>query len=229
MWKNLKGYFVVEEEGKPKAAKTLPNNKIKGPAASGTTSPKTSSSAPAAPPSSSGAVAGSVNDRSIKVLMEAMEAANLPGFDYLEYKKSLQNLKKMNFTDEIRFQTAYTAAQSMGVLPEQLQQSAQHYLDVLDKEHKKFSQALQGQRQQQIGAREQELDQIDADIKRQEAKIKELQAQIAKSKAKQSKLKSTIEGSVSKLTKTQADFEATLAVITDGIKADMASMKNFLK
>ena len=228
MWKNLKSYFIVEEEGSPKAAKTLPNKSKPTAGKPAPASPKATPAAPAAAPSKS-SVTGSVNDRSVKVLMEAMEAANLPGFDYLEYKKSLQNLKKMDFTDSIRFQTAYATAQSMGVTPAQLQESAQHYLDVLGKEHKKFSNALSGQRAAQVSDKETKLKQIDADMKRQEAKIKELQAQIDKSRAEQEKLRKSIKGSVDKLAKTQADFETTLSVITDGIRKDMANMKEFLK
>ncbi|TXF88484.1 hypothetical protein FUA23_14455 [Neolewinella aurantiaca] len=228
MWKNLKSYFIVEEEGGPKVAKTLPDKSKPVEGAKGSATPKGAPVAPAPPPAQR-TVSGSVNDRSVKVLMEAMEANNLPGFDYLEYKKSLQNLKKMDFTDSIRFQTAFATAQSMGVTPGHLQESAQHYLSVLENEHKKFSNALKAQRAAQVNNKEAKLQQIDADIKRQEAKIKELQSQIEKSRAEQTKLRETIKGSVDKLAKTQADFETTLSVITDGIRKDMANMKEFLK
>ena len=228
MWKNLKSYFIVEEDNGTKAAKTLPDRSKPAPATKNPAPPKASSPAPAAAPPKA-AVAGSVNDRSVKVLMEAMEAANLPGFDYLEFKKSLQNLKKMDFTDSIRFQTAYATAQSMGVTPAQLQESAQHYLDVLGKEQQKFARALSGQRAAQVNDKEIKLQQIDADVKRQEAKIKELQAQIEKSRAEQTKLRESIKKNVDKLAKTQADFETTLGVITDGIHQDIKSMKEFLK
>lgn len=226
MWKNLKSYFIVEEEdGKKPSGSTIPNKGPK-PVAKSSASPKGTPPAPAAAPSS---IKGSVNDRSVKVLMEAMEAANLPGFDYLEYKKALQNLKKMDFTDSVRFQTAFAAAQSMGVTPKQLQDSAQHYLTVLDAEHKKFSAALAGQRNAQVSDKENQLKQLDGDIKRQEDKIKELQAQIEKSRKEQAKLRATIEKSTGKLVKTQADFETTIKVITDGIRQDMAHMAEFLK
>ena len=227
MWKNLKSYFIVEEEGGPKAARTLPNKSKPSPGVKTPASPKATPPAPASAPAKT--PTGSVNDRSVKVLMEAMEAANLPGFDYLEFKKSLQNLKKMDFSDPIRFQTAYATAQSMGVTPGQLQESAQHYLDVLSKEHKKFSNALSGQRAAQVNDKEAKLKQIDAEVKRQEAKIKELQAQIEKSRSEQTKLRDSIKKNVDKLAKTQANFETTLSVITDGIKKDMANMREFLK
>jgi hypothetical protein len=225
MWKNLKSYFIVEEKGKPgrpSAAKSPAGKSAK----SSPASPKASSTAPASAPTS---VSGNVNDRFVKVLMEAMEAANLPGFDYLEYKKSLQNLKKMNFTDSVRFQTAFAGAQSMGVTPQQLQDSAQHYLNTLSAEQKKFSKALAGQRSQQVSDKEGQLKQIDADVGRQEAKIKELQAQIEQAKAAQAKLRKTIKGSVDKLAKTQADFETTFKIITDGIEQDKVYMAEFLK
>lgn len=225
MWKNLKSYFIVEEEGKQQASST-----DKKPAGKSTTptsaSPQAPSTAPASAPSS---LSGNVNDRFVKVLMEAMEAANLPGFDYLEYKKSLQNLKKMNFTDSVRYQTAFATAQSMGVTPQQLQDSAQHYLNTLNAEQKKFSVALAGQRAQQISDKESQLKQIDAEVQRQEAKIKELQTQIEQAKAEQAKLRKTIKGSVDKLAKTQADFETTFKIITDGIEHDKARMAEFLK
>ncbi|MEO0733615.1 MAG: hypothetical protein AAFZ52_12335 [Bacteroidota bacterium] len=219
MWKNLKGLFVVEEEGKKKTAPAKPSP-----------APKKPSPAPAAAPSTpSVSVSGNVNDRFVKVLLEAMEKANQPGFDYLEYKKALQNLKRMNFTDAVRFQTAYATAQSMGVTPKALMDSAQHYLTVLGEEEKKFAAALKGQRAQQVGDRENQLKSLDASIKQQEEQIKALQEKIAKTKAEQKKLRDSMNKSTAKLTKTQADFEETYAVITGGIREDVTKMQEFLK
>ena len=161
--------------------------------------------------------------------MEAMETANLPGFDYLEYKKALQNLKKMNFTDSVRFQTAYATAQSMGVTPKALLDSAQHYLQTLKKEESKFAQALKGQRAQQVSDKEAQLKQLDSSIQQQEAKIKELQDAIKKTKAEQQKLRSTISKSTEKLSKTQADFQATYQLIAGEIQTDIESMQEYLK
>ena len=227
MWKNLKGYFIVEEDEPKKTAKA-PAAKSTKPSAANT--PINPAATPEAAPIPSATVnPGSVNDKSVKVLMEAMENANLPGFDYLEYKKALQNLKKMNFTDEVRFQTAYAAAQSMGVTPQQLEESASHYLGVLKKEEEKFNQALSTQRSSQVGSKEERVKQLTASIQQQEARIKEMEAQIKKAKAEQQKLKDTITRSTAKLSQTQADFQATLAVITKGIETDRSNIRTFLK
>lgn len=232
---NIRSIFFEDDKGGKTPAKS---SSAKQPEKKSPASSKPASAPAAAPPSApiaripssaSGPVTGGVSERFIKVLMAAMEAANLPGFDYLEYKKSLQNLKKMNFTDDVRFQTAYTAAQSMGVTPGQLAESAQHYLDTLAKEQAKFSQALAGQQAQQVGNKREQVKQLAGSVARQEAKIKELQAEIAKTKAKQQKLQEDIENSTSKLRQTKADFETTYQVLTEGIRKDVQSMKEYLK
>jgi len=233
MWKNLKSYFIVEEDTPKKAGSKAAATKMKpGIGGKGKATPSTPSSAPASAPTSSTPTAnagGSVNDRFVKVLMEAMERVNQPGFDYLEYKKALQNLKKMNFTDSVRFQTAYATAQSMGVTPKALVDSAQHYLKALNQEQLKFGEALKGQRSQQVNDKEARLQQLEGSIKEQEARIKELQAQITKTREEQKKLRDTITKSTGKLAKTQADFERTYEVITGGIQSDIGQMKEFLK
>ncbi len=227
MWKNLKGLFVVEEPGadREKTPSRLP--------------PKSKNPAPAAAPASTPPVDtplrapvsadGQVNDKFVKVLLEAMEAANLPGFDYLEYKKALQNLEKMNFADSVRFQTAYAGAQSMGVTPAQLIDSAQHYLATLAGEQKKFETALDNQKQQQIGQKQQQLDNLDKEVAAQEEKIRQLQQQIVDKKARQLKLRATLDQSTGKLAATEADFHKTYAVITGQIAEDLERMKEYLK
>lgn len=232
---NIRSIFFEDESAGEKSAKA---SSAKQPTTRPSTASQTNSAPAAAPPSSpslpagtptGGPVTGGVSERFVKVLMAAMETANLPGFDYLEYKKSLQNLKKMNFTEDVRFQTAYAAAQSMGVTPAQLADSAQHYLNTLAKEQAKFSQALAGQQAQQIGNKREQVKQLSERIARQEAKIEELRAEIAKTNAKQQKLQQDIADSSSKLAQTKADFETTYRVLTDGIRQDVEAMKRYLK
>lgn len=221
MWKNLKGYFIIDDEADKTKGNASSRQGVVKPAA-----PQPTSTAPAAAQIDT---SGAVNDKFVKVLMEAMEKANLPGFDYLEYKKSLQNLKKMNFADDVRYQTAFAAAQSMGVTPADLLKSAEHYLVALNKEQSKFDQALSGQQSQQVSSKQQRLKDLDASIAQQEAKIKELQGKIKKTRTEQQQLKTSILNNEGKLAKTKADFQATFKVIAESIKLDVTNIKNFLK
>ena len=161
--------------------------------------------------------------------MQAMESVNLPGFDYLEYKKSLQNLKKMNFSEEVRYQTAFTAAQSMGVTRQDLLKSADHYLGTLAKEQAKFELALNSQKTRKVADKQQRLRQLDQSIAEQEAMIKDLQKKISETRGEQQKLDNAIQSSMGKLSKTEADFATTFKVIAESIHADVANVKKYLK
>lgn len=225
MWKTLKGLFIEEGEV-AKPARTLPDKRTKG------TTAKQPDSAPATSPTSkvtTAATTGNVNDRSLKVLLEALEAVNLPGFDYLEYKKSLENLRKMNFSEEVRYQTAFTAAQSMGVTSKQLIDSAQHYLKALETEERKFSTALAGQREKQLTKRQEELKVGEEKVAELEREIEAMRERVAERQQRQQQLRSAIEKSTQKLDQTERDFAATLAIIRGGIEQDVTKAMTYLK
>jgi len=198
---NIRSIFFEEEPTQKSPGKSPA---AKQPKTKASPAPPSSSSAPAAPPVSppaEGPVTGGVSDRFVKVLMAAMEEVNLPGFDYLEYN----------------------------VTPTQLIDSAQHYLNTLEKEQQKFATALSGQRAQQVSSKQDQLKQLDASIAQQEAKIKELQAQIKKTRSRQEKLQQDIGQSNAKLAQTQADFETTYNVLINGVQQDVERMKQYLK
>jgi hypothetical protein len=151
MLKNLKKWFVVDdEEFKEKMsgdsagdADIVPEQKAKPTSTSSSSS--TSSTASSTVPS------GKSSPKFTNILLQAMEANNLDGFDYLEYKHSLHNLAKMAMDEKTRYQSAYAAASTMGATPAKLVKTAHFYIDVLKKEEAKFAQALANQKDKQIG------------------------------------------------------------------------------
>ena len=154
MLKNLKKWFIVDdEEFKDKMsgesagdADIVPEQKTKP-----ISTPKsTSSSSSASSTSSSTAPSGKSSPKFTNILLQAMEANNLDGFDYLEYKQSLHNLAKMPMDEQTRYQSAFAAASTMGATPAKLVKTAHFYLDVLKKEEAKFAQALANQKDKQL-------------------------------------------------------------------------------
>lgn len=229
MWKNLKSLFLVEEEAEaPKASpKSKSNSGKKAP--SKTPSAAEPKPKPAASSSPAGTTTGKMSEKFTDVLLQAMDKANLPGFDYLEYKRALQNLRKMPMDEATRFGSAYAMAESMGVTPKKLIDSAQHYLDVLAKEQQQFQTALDGRRQAQVGdkmARQKDLGKV---VTQKQAKIKEIEAEIKKLEQERAKLQKSISNSTTKLDQTEADFKTTLITLSDQIKADVGKMKEYLK
>ena len=230
MWKNLKSYFIVEEEGKPpRAESTLPDKRSETQQTAATTNPAPGLHLGPLPQMTQPTTDGKVADKFVEVLLQAMERANLPGFDYLEYKKALQNLEKMNFDEGMRFQTAYAAAQSMGVTPQQLTESAQHYLTALQQEQQKFTAAVGKQQSDQVGSKEGELQRLDQVLQEQQTKIEALKQGMEKTQERQQQMKQEIEENRSKIAATAADFAKTYDTIAGSIAADIEKMQRYLK
>ena len=220
--KKFKSVFVVEEEGSTQNA----NSGGQHPAEM--TSPPKKSSSPAptvsAPPSS-----GSISDKFVEVLASALEKNNQEGFDYFEFRQSLKNLAKMPMDEQTRFQSAYAMAQTMGVTPTKLVESAKHYLGVLNVEQSRFSEAHAQQKSKLIGNREEEAKNLDAAILQKAEQIKLLTQEIEQNRQRSEQIQKEISESTIKIESTKADFEATFANVVAQIQEDVAKIQQHLK
>ena len=220
MLKNLKSLFIVEEEvpdkGKAKASK--PANKA----------PSAPVSTPARKPMVQ-ARDGKVTQKFTDILLSAMDKADLEGFDYLEYKKSLKSLQKMNMAEGTAYQSAYAMAQTMGATPEHLVKTAEHYLNALVQEEKKFENALSNQQDNRVGAKRQEQQQLTKTIQDKEAQIKMLQAEIQQHQQKLGKLDGEIKQADLSIANTKNDFFASYQNLVRQIQEDITKMKQYLK
>lgn len=220
-FKSLKSLFILEEE-KPagsaesqasSAAQVVPNTPV--------SAPETVSAGPARP--------GQANEKFIGVLLEAMEKANLPGVDYLEYRQSLKSLEKMPMDEQVRYQSAFAMAQAMGATPQKLMESAGHYLDVLKSEQSKFDQALRNQTSERIGNRQEMLQNLDNSIKQKAEQIKQLTTEMEQHRLEMEKLQKEVQDATTRVEITKNDFNASFNSVVAQITSDLESMKRFLK
>ncbi|NNE30277.1 MAG: hypothetical protein HKN16_11615 [Saprospiraceae bacterium] len=178
---------------------------------------------------SSASASGKVSDKFLNILMSALDQNNLDGFDYLEFKKSLRNLEKMNMDDATRFKSAFAMAQTLNATPDNLIKTAKHYLDVLSKEEVKFGQALENQKVKQIQGKQTKLEDLDKKIRTKADQIKKLSKDIEQHQQQMEGLRAEIEQSSSKVLGTQADFMASYKTVVSQIQGDVEKMKQYLK
>lgn len=216
--KKFKSVFVVEEEsGAVKATET-------------TQQQPSQQSTPIAPqPIRSVAEAGNVTDKFVQVLLGALEKNNQQGFDYFEFRQSLKNLEKMPMDEATRYRSAYAMAQTMGVTPAKLLESAQFYLNVLSGEQSKFNEAHAQQRAKLIGNREDDVKNLEVMIQNKAEQIKQLTLQIEEHRRSSEQIRNEIGESTVKIENTKADFEATFINITGQIQEDVAKIGMHLK
>ena len=220
MFKKFKSLFVEEIEEAQQTSKVQTETKAK---------PSPRAAAPVSSNETEAPHTGQVTDKFMKILFGAMDKANLDGFDYLEFKNSLNSLKKMQQMDEAtRFKSAFAMAQTMGATPQNLAQTAQHYLNVLEKEEKKFEQALDGNMQTQIGSKQQEMKALASQINEKEKAIKKMMAEIEANKKKHAKLMNDVKKASTKIDVTKSDFIASYEAIRAQIVRDMKRIKEYL-
>ncbi len=214
--KKFKSIFVVEE-----GTRTQPQ-------------PKVENKARAEPPPVNVAQAtvaqqGKTTEKFVEILSAALEKQNQTGFDYLEFSQALKNLAKMPMDESTRFQSTYAMAQTMGVTAPLLIESAKGYLVVLQGEQTRFNEAHAQQRSRLIGNREEEIKQLELQIKQKTEQIELLSKQIEEHKQQTENIRKEVGESTVKIENTRADFETTYETVAGQIKEDLAKMQQYLQ
>ncbi|MCH2083273.1 MAG: hypothetical protein MK226_12845 [Saprospiraceae bacterium] len=219
MLKALKSLFIIEEED-PKASKSREKTVKKV-----TQTPKTTASSM---PESAKGRAGKVEARFTNILLQAMDANNLDGFDYLEFKQSLQSLSNMPMDEATRFKSAFAMAQTMNATVANLVKTGGHYINILKQEEHKFEEALKNQQNQQVNAKIQEVKGIESGIQAKAEQIKLLSKEIESQQKQVEGLKNQINSATIKMENTKNDFIASFNLLVSQIDQDIENIKKYL-
>lgn len=180
-------------------------------------------------PQTSRPTGGKVTDKFMNILLGAMDKSNLDGFDYLEYKQSLQSLQNMDMDESTRYQSAFAMAKTMGATPQNLLETANHYLTILKAEEQKFGQALVSQKDKQIGGRRQRLEKLDQAMEQKRKQIEQLTKEIQTHEQESAQIKEQITDSTVKVENTKNNFVVTYQLLTSQIQEDIRKMQTYLK
>jgi len=220
MLKKLKSLFIIEDENAAKdigKAPTKPSSK--------STPVKSNSTKSSAPKE---VQAGKPQEKFVNILLEAVEKNNLEGFDYLEYKQSLQSLNKMNMDEETKYKSAFAMASTMGIDKAKLVKSVNHYLAVLKNEEAKFNKALSNQINKKVGQRKTELTTLHDTITHKEKQIEKLTKEIAQHKAELKAINEEINNAASKVEGTKSSFYGSYQVVSSQIEEDLKKINQYL-
>jgi len=226
MLKKLKSLFIVDDESTAKKPKESPKKKQAINADSQKTEPKTQTTG--ANPQMPIPDGGKADPKFVDVLLKAIEANNIDGFDYLEFKQSLQNLSSVEMDEKTKYQSAYAMAKTMGATPGKLVNSARHYVNILKKEETKFAQALQNQRQKQVQEREQGVKSKEKLIVDKQKRIEQLQKEIEADKKSLEQDRAKISQSMAKVEATKQGFINAYNSVLGQIESDIEKMNSYI-
>lgn len=169
-----------------------------------------------------------LDDRSIDVLTKALETANLPGFDYLEFKQSLAALSGMHMDEPLAIKSAFATAATMGLTKEKLLQTAEHYKKVLLAEKAEFSKALQENLRSKVEGKRVEVEKLKKQVDEHRAKIQELEEAIQKKLAVIGAADEQIQSDKERIEATGESFEITLQSLMNQIQVDIQNIQQYL-
>lgn len=223
MLKKLKGLFIVEEEQSKKSVESNDAQSKSNPQKqSNTTTPNEKTAAPAEIPKPTG---GQPSERFVNKLLGAIEANNMEGFDYLEFKQALQNLDNVEMDKDTRYKSAFAMAKTMGAEPLTLIDSARHYIKILEDEEQKFRVAFGNQQKARVEQREEDQKGFLQGIEDRKKKIEELNGQIKALEEKLKALKTETNQAHAKVEATKDGFYNAFHIVVDQIKDDLAIMQ----
>ena len=233
MIKNLKSLFFVEEKNEEDSStnssetsipREAPKKKRKSDSSGNANQVNTNTN------SETGSVKeGEVDSKILETLFNALEANNLDGFDYFEFKKSLLSLAKMVKDEATSYKSAFATASTIGVTLDRLIQTADHYKGILDSERAKFNDTVKSQKEQMIGKRKAEYESLKVSIKEKTQQIEDLKKDISMSQNKLDEVEGLITSARNKIAETQANFETSFENIKGQIENDIEKMKKYLK
>jgi archaellum component FlaC len=168
-------------------------------------------------------------DKFLKVLADAMESANIEGYDYLEFKQAVRSLENIEADEQKRYVTSFTLAQTMGAEKDSLNKSAGYYLEVLQKEELKFRESLKNQVESKLTVRKKMLDNLENQKQNKLAQIKKMQEEIEVIDQKSKRVQSEIEESSKKVASVQKSFQAAFDLIVNQIRDDLSKIEKYIK
>ena len=169
-----------------------------------------------------------LDEKSIEFISKAIEKANLPGFDYLEFRMAVDNLKRMNLDEAIAFKSAFATASTMGLTKEKLLETAAHYKAVVLKEKEQFDAASAKQQDMKVGANLQQVAEFQRIINDNEAKIRQLQSEIDTARGKVRELDFERDGAAAKIEEAKTKYLFTHQSINNQMEQDMANIQKYL-
>lgn len=231
MFKSLKSLFIVEEDSskevKPEDSIAQDGQKKEENSSDQTTvekpEPKESISNEPSPST------GQINETILEKLLNVIEKNNIDGFDYLEFKKSLQAMKDMPMDEQTKFRSAFAVGSTMGANIDDLINSVGSYKTILAQENATFLETLKAQIDDKLTNQRNEVEQVRQDIVTKTEEIKRLTEEINKSHEQVNLLEEKIRKDEGKINETRESFVNTYEYLVSQFDGDVEKMNQFLK
>jgi len=169
-----------------------------------------------------------LDEKSLNFLVKALEKNNLPGFDYIEFKQSLDALQAMDMPEETCFKSAFATAATVGLTKDKLLKTAEHYKSILNQEKVQFEAAMRKQIEQRVSGKMSEVEKLKKQVEDYRKKIAELEQKIARSQDTIDNADAHIQAAKEHIIGTKESFETTHQSVMNQIDVDIDNIQRYL-
>jgi chromosome segregation ATPase len=168
------------------------------------------------------------NDRMFNALLKALKSAHQEGFDYIRYRKSIQELIKLGMDESTAIKSAFVTASTMGLNKEKLLESIQHYKSILGKEREQFAMAMKNQIANQVDGIRVNAVKMEEKVLQNEQKIQKLEEENRLLRQRLQEVDSDIKSNQEKIENTRDEFKKVFDFLYDHITEDEHKVNSLL-
>lgn len=177
--------------------------------------------------SSSSPTMGQIDEGIKNDLLKTLEQNNVDGFDYFEFRTALQNMEKVIPSESDRFKAAYAAVSSF-VAANKLVETANFYLQVLQKKQTEFDAYIKKAMDERVVGKSEEAKGYDDSMAEKRSQIDKLNQEIAKLQESKSKVLNESISEKSKIERVSLNFKMTFDEVVRKIQADIQKIQTYL-
>lgn len=236
MFKKVMSVFMeVEEDGK-EAPQTTNEEQTPAPAVAPTAPTTVGAVTPThvappmqqmAPHMSAPVVAG-VNDEMASMLFAAIDEANIEGFDYIEFRDTVNQMGNTGMTEHNKFLAVFTTASAMGLTREKLLSSIDHYVSVISSKREGFISHVEGMLEKEVQGRHDAIMNIDEECVKAQEEIAALNLKIQEAQQQKLTLQNEANTQKMEIENTRASFEATFQMVNGKLETDKKNIEMYI-
>jgi chromosome segregation ATPase len=161
-------------------------------------------------------------------LSKLMDDSNLTGHDYYEMKQALKAMDTLPIEESAKYQAAFATLSTMGVSLVKLIETANQYIEILNREKVKFAEETNSQVGSKVNSKEKEIEALTAQNNRKAEQIQQLTNEITTNQQAMAKLQAEISENTIKIQNAKNNFDVTHENFVAKIQSDIEKIKTYL-
>lgn len=174
-------------------------------------------------------IPGQVDSEMAKILEDAIQEANIPGFDYIEFRDVLSNMASLGLPEQKLFQAAFASAQIAKVTKTQLLEAIDFYIKVIATKAQEFNEYVAGLEATDVSGKDKAIADLEKLIEEDALQIQKLTASIGERRQKQDALRMEKAQADLDIKNKTAAFEATKSTVVDKLNSDRNKINTYIQ